>query len=187
MRITSTTSSPVMTKDTTAAGPVAWITTPLPTNRPAPMTPPRAIMVMCRCFKLWRSPLGGRGLAVARGSFTPGIVACHQRPRIGHSLATCAITNHSYYYPHLKANESERRTLPLPARTPSSATRETRPPRSSPGSRLGLLSLILLLHAAHASNESSADATAPASEPSDPQLPQIVVRGDRPRNELQEK
>ena len=75
----------------------------------------------------------------------------------------------------------------MPARTPSSATRETRPPRSSPGSRLGLLSLILLLHAAHASNESSADATAPASEPSDPQLPQIVVRGDRPRNELQEK
>src|SRR6202034_726607 len=59
MRITSTTSSPVITKATTAAGPAALITTPLPTNRPAPMTPPRAIIVMCRCFRLWRSPLAG--------------------------------------------------------------------------------------------------------------------------------
>ena len=62
MRITSTTSNPVITKETTAAGPVALMTTPLPTNRPAPMTPPKAIMVMCRCFRLWRRPLEGGAL-----------------------------------------------------------------------------------------------------------------------------
>jgi len=28
------------------------------------MTPPRAIIVMCRCFKLWRSPLEGEGVLV---------------------------------------------------------------------------------------------------------------------------
>src|ERR1700736_4685506 len=65
MRITSTTSSPVITNDRTAAGPAALMTTPLPTKRPAPMTPPRAIMVMCRCLRPWRSPLAcGRVLFV---------------------------------------------------------------------------------------------------------------------------
>ena len=33
-----------------APGPAVLITTPDPTNRPAPMTPPMAIMVRCRCF-----------------------------------------------------------------------------------------------------------------------------------------
>ena len=64
MRITSTTSIPVITKEKTAAGPAALITTPLPTKRPAPMTPPSAIMVICRCFKLWRSPLDGAALGL---------------------------------------------------------------------------------------------------------------------------
>jgi hypothetical protein len=59
MRITSTTSSPVITNERTAAGPAALMTTPLPTKRPAPMTPPRAIIIMCRCLRLWRSPLEG--------------------------------------------------------------------------------------------------------------------------------
>src|SRR5277367_4101025 len=54
MRITRTTKSPVITKENTAAGPAALMTTPLPTKRPAPMTPPSAIIVMCRCFKLRR-------------------------------------------------------------------------------------------------------------------------------------
>src|SRR5882757_4964561 len=62
MRITSTTSSPVITNERTAAGPAALITTPLPTKRPAPMTPPRAIIVMCRCLRPWRSPLEGGGV-----------------------------------------------------------------------------------------------------------------------------
>jgi len=38
------------------------ITTPLPTNSPAPMTPPRAIIVMCLCLRLWRSPLSIGGV-----------------------------------------------------------------------------------------------------------------------------
>jgi hypothetical protein len=42
------------------------MTTPLPTKRPAPMTPPSAIIVMCRCLKLWRSPLEVGGVL-----FTP--------------------------------------------------------------------------------------------------------------------
>src|SRR5579863_20327 len=54
MRITRTTKSPVITKENTAAGPAALMTTPLPTKRPAPMTPPSAIIVMCRCFRLRR-------------------------------------------------------------------------------------------------------------------------------------
>src|SRR5471030_724395 len=63
MRMTSTTSSPVIAKEITAAGPAALMTTPLPTNSPAPMTPPRAIIVMCLCFRLWRSPLVPGGVS----------------------------------------------------------------------------------------------------------------------------
>jgi outer membrane receptor protein involved in Fe transport len=86
--------------------------------------------------------------------------------------------------------------MPSPARTPSSDTLETRPPRSSPGSRLGLLSLILLFHAAHASDPegsggtpNSVDSTTSTQidQPPGLELPQIVVHGDKPRNELQEK
>src|ERR1700722_3901748 len=61
MPITTPTTNPVMTKDRPAAGPAALMTTPLPTKRPAPMTPPSAIIVMCRCFKPWRSPLEAGG------------------------------------------------------------------------------------------------------------------------------
>jgi outer membrane receptor protein involved in Fe transport len=84
--------------------------------------------------------------------------------------------------------------MPLPARPAASYSGRTPPRRSSPGSRSGFLTLILLLHAAHASNSegseaapNSVDPTAAAGAPSDPRLPQIVVHGDRPRNELQEK
>ena len=56
MRMTSTTSRPVMRKERIAAGPADLMTTPLPTNSPAPMTPPRAIMVMCRCLSPCESP-----------------------------------------------------------------------------------------------------------------------------------
>src|SRR5579863_6055850 len=66
MRMTSTTSSPVIANERTAAGPAALMTTPLPTKRPAPMTPPRAIMVMCRCFRPWRSPLACEGVLFVR-------------------------------------------------------------------------------------------------------------------------
>ena len=64
MRITSTTSVPVITKEKTAAGPAALITTPLPTKSPAPMTPPSEIIVICRCLKLWRSPLDGVAVGI---------------------------------------------------------------------------------------------------------------------------
>src|ERR1700704_4733127 len=57
MRITSTTSVPVRAKEITAAGPAAAMTTPLPTNRPAPITPPSAIICMCRRRSARRSPL----------------------------------------------------------------------------------------------------------------------------------
>src|SRR5271170_4590095 len=48
MRITKTTSRPVSANETTAAGPAELTTTPLPTNNPAPMTPPSAIICMWR-------------------------------------------------------------------------------------------------------------------------------------------
>jgi hypothetical protein len=51
MRITRTTITPVITKERIAAGPVWFITTPLPTKRPAPITPPSAIIDMCLRFK----------------------------------------------------------------------------------------------------------------------------------------
>jgi hypothetical protein len=54
----------VITNDTTAAGPAALMTTPLPTKSPAPMQPPNAIIVMWRRFKLWRNPLAGGELFV---------------------------------------------------------------------------------------------------------------------------
>src|SRR5882672_6742430 len=56
MRITSTTSAPVSANETTAAGPAACTTTPLPTNRPAPITPPSAISSMCRRRRVRFSP-----------------------------------------------------------------------------------------------------------------------------------
>ncbi|MDT4868021.1 hypothetical protein FQZ97_1029610 [compost metagenome] len=61
MRMTSTTSRPVMRKERTAPGPADLMTTPLPTNRPAPITPPSAIMVMWRCLRPWDSPLPDSG------------------------------------------------------------------------------------------------------------------------------
>ena len=45
-----TISRPVIANETTAAGPADLMTTPLPTNRPAPMAPPKAIIIMCLCF-----------------------------------------------------------------------------------------------------------------------------------------
>src|SRR3984893_13225259 len=74
MRITSTTSVPVRAKEITAAGPAAPMTTPLPTNRPAPITPPSAIICMCRRRSERRSPLeAGLGMVIAgsRGNCTP--------------------------------------------------------------------------------------------------------------------
>ena len=38
-----------------APGPVSRMTTPEPTNRPAPITPPIAIMVSCRWLRALRS------------------------------------------------------------------------------------------------------------------------------------
>src|SRR5438105_15105163 len=74
MRITSTTSVPVRAKEITAAGPAEAMTTPLPTNRPAPITPPSAIMCMCRRCRARRSPLEAESGAVigatAAGSCT---------------------------------------------------------------------------------------------------------------------
>src|ERR1019366_2358438 len=87
MRITSTTSSPVITKEMTAAGPAALMTTPLPTKRPAPMTPPRAIIIMCRCFKLWRSPLEGGGVLFTLGSAGIPIIK-ESRGRLRHARQT---------------------------------------------------------------------------------------------------
>src|SRR4051812_47840237 len=52
IRITSTMSAPAARYDRTAAGPVWFITAPLPTNSPAPITPPSEIIVMWR----WRRP-----------------------------------------------------------------------------------------------------------------------------------
>src|SRR5437879_13891259 len=75
MRITSTTSVPVRANEMTAAGPAAPMTTPLPTNRPAPITPPSAIICMCRRRSERRSPLDaalGRVIGGgSRGNGTP--------------------------------------------------------------------------------------------------------------------
>lgn len=63
MRMTSTTSTPAIRYESTAAGPVWLITAPEPTNSPAPITPPSAIIVTCRRFSpVWspcRSSLSG--------------------------------------------------------------------------------------------------------------------------------
>src|SRR5215472_14440152 len=65
MRITSTTSVPVRAKEMTAAGPAEPMTTPLPTNSPAPITPPSAIICMWRRCSERRRPLAARsGAAV---------------------------------------------------------------------------------------------------------------------------
>src|SRR6476620_2944532 len=47
---------PAMRKEMIAAGPAPPMTTPLPTNRPAPITPPRAIRFMCRRFRPFPRP-----------------------------------------------------------------------------------------------------------------------------------
>src|ERR1700731_3012526 len=75
MRITSTTSVPVRAKEIPAPGPAAPMTTPLPTNRPAPIPPPSAIICMCRRRSERRSPLdAGLGRLIggsSRGACTP--------------------------------------------------------------------------------------------------------------------
>src|ERR1700694_3627742 len=75
MRITSTTSVPVRAKEITAAGPAAPMTTPLPTNRPAPITSPSAIISIGRRRSERRSPLdSGLGRLIggsSRGNCTP--------------------------------------------------------------------------------------------------------------------
>ncbi|AJQ45767.1 hypothetical protein N805_00335 [Pseudomonas putida S13.1.2] len=46
-----------MKYDRMAAGPADAISEPEPMNSPAPITPPSAIMVMCRCLRLCFKPL----------------------------------------------------------------------------------------------------------------------------------
>jgi outer membrane receptor protein involved in Fe transport len=94
----------------------------------------------------------------------------------------------------LKLNQNQTQDpMPVPTRTPAFDAATARPRRSSSGSRFGFLALILLLQAAHADNSDDSEAAAnsvdspAASAPDNPRLPQIVVQGDRPRNELQEK
>ena len=50
-----------------APGPASLMTTPEPTNSPAPITPPMAIMVRCRCF----NPLCNWEPAVCAIAFNP--------------------------------------------------------------------------------------------------------------------
>lgn len=47
---------PAIRKESSAAGPAAAMIVPLPTNRPAPMVPPMAIIVICRCLRPLLSP-----------------------------------------------------------------------------------------------------------------------------------
>src|SRR5207237_143773 len=75
MRSPATTSVPARANEITAAGPAAPMTTPLPTNRPAPITPPSAIICMWRRRSERRSPLDaapGRVIGEgSRGNCTP--------------------------------------------------------------------------------------------------------------------
>ncbi len=50
--MTSVTITPPIRYDRIAAGPAVAMIAPEPTNRPAPITPPSAIIVMCRCLRL---------------------------------------------------------------------------------------------------------------------------------------
>src|SRR6185312_8398352 len=68
MRMTSTTRVPVRANEITAAGPVAWTTTPLPTNRPAPITPPSAIICMCRRCRVRLRPWAGPVVILSTGT-----------------------------------------------------------------------------------------------------------------------
>src|SRR6516162_3444416 len=67
MRITSITSRPVRANEITAAGPAELMMTPLPTKRPAPITPPSAIICMCRFRSVRRKPV-----VFIRGDDPPG-------------------------------------------------------------------------------------------------------------------
>src|SRR3954453_8011843 len=61
-------STPVMAEVRKAEGPVSEITVPEPTNSPAPITPPMAIMVRCRCLRPFLSSVGGAApIASPRG------------------------------------------------------------------------------------------------------------------------
>src|SRR5215472_15181669 len=73
MRITSTTSVPVRAKEMTAAGPAEPMTTPLPTNSPAPITPPSAIICMWRRCSERRRPLAARSGAAALALIGPAL------------------------------------------------------------------------------------------------------------------
>src|SRR5579864_1474735 len=70
MRITSTTRVPVSANESTAAGPAEPMTTPLPTNRPAPITPPSAIICMCRRCSERRNPVAAAGTCASTLAFT---------------------------------------------------------------------------------------------------------------------
>src|SRR5215470_15366154 len=79
MRITRTTRAPVRAKEITAAGPAAPMTTPLPTNRPAPITPPSAIICMCRRRSERRNPV----LAVSSVVSVDSAAMAPPRARLG--------------------------------------------------------------------------------------------------------
>ena len=96
--MTSTIRKPAAGRRATAAGPVVLMTALEPTNRPAPMTPPSEIIVMCRDFSDFCSsglsssampdayPDGGRaspppGAARLRGSRARGEVVVGDRQR----------------------------------------------------------------------------------------------------------
>src|SRR5215217_6931457 len=78
MRITRTTITPVITKEMIAAGPVWFITAPLPTKRPAPITPPSEIIVMWRCRSERLRPVSSsvrlrRAFPARHGCYTTGM------------------------------------------------------------------------------------------------------------------
>src|SRR5215469_4814161 len=80
MRMTSTTSAPVIAKEMTAAGPAARMTTPLPTKSPAPMTPPSAIICMWRRRSERRSPASAGNSVVSARSTAIGTAGCGAAP-----------------------------------------------------------------------------------------------------------
>src|SRR5258708_7281523 len=71
------------------------MTPPLPANGPAPMTPPKAIIIMCRCFSVCRRPLEPKGPAASTPAMceSPVAVDSHVAQRVadgGHRIAQYA-------------------------------------------------------------------------------------------------
>ncbi len=98
-RMTSMASAPASRYEQMIAGPAMPMPAPEPTNRPAPITPPRPSMVRWRCLRLWLRGSAGSsgppgGVSVWRSRMSGGSYSRARQRRVGSAVVGGTLQSH---------------------------------------------------------------------------------------------